>query len=154
MLAAPGQEEPAQLVKILIPIAQLVDREKLARVLHALSAFPNPLIVLLHVIELPSRTTPLEIDLVRKDADAAEAKLNPVADWLKQQHYNVVVKIAVARNAIEGIITEANTGSYSFVVLMKRRIKQRFGGLFQKSTSEAVIRAITCPAITMLVDIP
>jgi len=139
-------------VKILIPISTFVDREKIAHALHALSVFKDPTIVLFHVVEAPSRTTPVNTHPFKDEIADAESRLLPTADWLRSQNYNAVVRVVVARDKVEGIVAEANEGGYSFVLMMKRKIRGRIGKLFHKSTSEAVIRSARCLVLTTLVD--
>jgi len=140
------------LVKILIPISSFVDREKIAHALHALSVFKDPMIVLFHVVEVPSRTSPVNAHPFKDQIAEAEDRLLPIADWLRSQNYNAVVRVVVARDRVEGIVTEANEGSYSFVLMMKRKIRGGIGKLFHKSTSEAVIRSVKCLVLTTLLD--
>jgi len=139
-------------VKILIPISSFVDREKIAHALHALSVFKNPMVVLFHVIEVPSRTSPVDTHPFKNEIAEAENRLVPVADWLRSQNYNAVVRVVVARDTVEGIVAEANEGDYSFVLMMKRKIRSGIAKLFHKSTSEAVIRSAKCLVLTTLVD--
>jgi nucleotide-binding universal stress UspA family protein len=139
-------------VKILIPISSFVDREKIAQALHALSVFKDPGVVLFHVVEVPSRTSPVNTHPFKNEIAEAEVRLLPVADWLRSQNYNTVVRVVVARDKVEGIVTEANEGDYSFVLMMKRKMRGGIGRLFHKSTSEAVIRSAKCLVLTTLVD--
>jgi len=139
-------------VKILIPISSFADREKIAHALHALSVFKNPMVVLFHVVEVPSRTSPVNTHPFKKEIAEAEGRLLPVADWLRSQNYNAVVRVVVARDKVGGIVTEANEGRYSFVLMMKRKIRGGIAKLFHKSTSEAVIRSVKCLVLTTLVD--
>lgn len=147
---SPGSEQYS--VKILIPIATYVDKEKITRALHALSAFRNPLLVLFHVIELPSSTVPVNGSLYGEEISRSEARLGPIADWLSAQGYAVRVRVVVARKIAEGIIDEANSGGYAFVVMMKRKIRRGIGRLFQRSVSEAVIKSTKCMVLTALVE--
>jgi len=139
-------------VKILIPISSFVDREKIAHALHALSVFKDPMVVLFHVVEVPSRTSPVNTHPFKDEIAEAEDRLLPLADWLRSQKYNAVVRVVIARDKVEGIVAEANEGAYSFVLMMKRKIGGRIGKLFHKSTSEAVIRSVRCLVLTTLVD--
>ena len=139
-------------VKILIPISSFVDREKIAQALHALSVFKDPKVVLFHVVEVPSRTSPVDTHPFKNEMAEAENRLLPIADWLRSQNYNAVVRVVVARDKVEGIVTEANEGDYSFVLMMKRKIRGGIAKLFHKSTSEAVIRSVKCLVLTTLMD--
>jgi len=139
-------------VKILIPISTFVDREKIAHALHALSVFKDPMIVLFHVVEVPSRTSPINTHPFKDEIAEAENRLRPVADWLRSQNYNAVVRVVVARDKVEGIVAETNEGDYSFVLMMKRKIRGGIAKLFHKSTSEAVIRSVRCLVLTTLLD--
>lgn len=150
-----SMKEPASnehLVKILIPIASFVDKEKLLSGLNALTLFRSPLIMLFHVIALPSRTSPLDISAHKEAVSAAENRLKDIAEWLKEQGCQVMVKVVLARNIVEGIVTEANSGNYSVVLMMKRKMRKGLGALLQKSISERVIRSVNCLVLTTLVD--
>jgi len=139
-------------VKILIPISSFLDRKKIAQALHALSVFKEPIVVLFHVVEVPSRTSPVDAHHFKNEMTEAEDRLLPIADWLRSQNYDAVVRVVVARDTVEGIITEANEGDYSFVLMMKRKIRGGIAKLFHKSTSEAVIRSVKCLVLTTLMD--
>jgi len=139
-------------VKILIPISTFVDREKIAHALHALSVFKDPVVVLFHVVEVPSRTSPVNTHPFKDEIAEAEDRLLPIADWLRSQNYNAVVRVVIARDRVEGIVAEANEGGYSFVLMMKRKIRGGISKLFHRSTSEAVIRSARCLVLTTLMD--
>lgn len=139
-------------VKILIPISSFVDRKKIAHALHALSVFKDPIVVLFHVLEVPSRTSPVNTHPFKDEIAEAENRLLQLADWLRSQNYNAVVRVVVARDTVEGIVAEANEGDYSFVLMMKRKIRGGIAKLFHKSTSEAVIRSVKCLVLTTLVE--
>jgi hypothetical protein len=62
------------------------------------------------------------------------------------------LKVLVARDAVEAIVTEANTGGYRFAFLMKRRMPKGWRRLFQKSVSEHVTRHAKCFVVTRLID--
>ena len=137
--------------KILIPLGPTLDRPKIVAALQALSSFRNPLLVPFHVIELPSRTAPLDSALYEAEFKEAEkGHLLDVARWLRDQGYHVQTKVAVARDVTDGIIEEANNGEYVAVLLLKRRVKK---GFFRrpKSVSEKVSRYVECLVITQLV---
>jgi len=137
---------------ILIPVASFIDRERLAEALHVLTVFPSPILVLLRVVEIPSRTLPISAEASREEVEAAERELAPVAEWLKRQGFDARVRVAVARRVVDGIIEEANSGGYAAVVMLKRRIRGGLGRLFEKSVSEAVIRDVKCMVIVMLME--
>jgi nucleotide-binding universal stress UspA family protein len=143
---------PPYTAKILIPIASYIDRERLAKVLHALSVFQNPLIVLLHVIEVPSRTVPLEPFGQEREIALAHSRLSQTSLWLKEQGYESKTKVVIARSIPEGIVTEANLEGYSAVILMKRRTISIWDRLRHRSVSERVIRSAKCMVITILVE--
>ena len=137
-------------VKILVPIATRADRELMARALYALSAFKDPEVVLFHVVEMPSRTVPIEVISHREEIALAEEVLSPTAEWLEKEGYRTRKKIVVARDVAEAIVTEANSEDYMFVIMTKRRPKKGFRGLFDRSVSEAVIRQTKCMVLTTL----
>jgi nucleotide-binding universal stress UspA family protein len=137
--------------KILIPLGPELDKPKMISALDALSSFKEPLLVLFHVIELPSRTVPLDQAIQESDFKETEEKhVLQVAKWLREQGYNVQTKVAVARSVADGVIEEANNGEYNAVLLLKRRLKQGFLRR-HKSVSEKVSRYVECPVITQLI---
>jgi nucleotide-binding universal stress UspA family protein len=137
--------------RILIPLGPALDKPKIVAALQALSSFKNPLLILFHVIELPSRTTPLEPAYYENEfREAEKTYLLNAARWLRDQGYHVQTKVAVARSVIDGIIEEANNGEYVAVLLLKRRAKK---GLLRrhKSISEKVSRYVEVLVITQLI---
>ncbi|WXG43412.1 MAG: universal stress protein [Promethearchaeati archaeon SRVP18_Atabeyarchaeia-1] len=137
--------------KILIPLGPTLDKPKMAAALQALSSFRNPLLVLFHVIELPSRTAPLDSAYYDSEFKEAEKKyLLDATRWLKDQGYHVQTKVAVAREVTDGIIVEANNGEYVAVLLLKRRAEKGFLRR-HRSVSEKVSRYVECLVITQLV---
>jgi len=136
--------------KILVPLGPELDKPKMISALGILSSFKQPLIVLLHVIELPSRTVPLDQAIQESEFKETEEKhVLQVAKWLREQGYNVQTKVAVARSVADGVIEEATNGDYSAVLLLKRRLKKGFLKR-HKSVSEKVSRYVECPVITQL----
>lgn len=137
-------------VKILIPIADRADRQLMTRALYALSAFKDPEIVLFHVVEMPSRTVPIEVVSHKEEIALADEILSPISEWLKEQNYAARKKIVVARDVAEAIVNEANADDYVFVIMTKREPKKGVGGLFHRSVSERVIRQAKCMVLTTL----
>lgn len=116
--------------------------------LHVLSAFKNPSIVLLHVIEVPSRTATLETEPYQDDISRAENELNDVSTWLSNQGLNVQLKVAVARNIADGIVEETERDGYLIVFMMKRRAERGWRQLFTRSVSQRVVRHANCLVLT------
>ncbi|MGQ9542484.1 MAG: universal stress protein [Candidatus Bathyarchaeia archaeon] len=139
--------------KILIPIADFYDKEKITHGLQILSVFKNPLIVLLHIIEVPSRTQSLNTHPYKNDIAERKERIERVADWLREQDYEVKVKVALARSVVEGIVTEANIGKYDAILMLKRRVRKGFLRVFRKSISEAVIRSAEPVVLVTLADL-
>jgi len=137
-------------VTILVPIATRADRQLMTRALYALSAFKDPEIVLFHVVEMPSRTVPIEVISHREEIALADEVLSPTAEWLEKEGYRTRKKIVVARDVAEAIVTEANSEDYTFVIMTKRRPKKGVRGLFHRSVSEQVIRETKCMVLTTL----
>ncbi len=137
-------------VKILVPIATRADRQLMTTALYALSAFRDPEVVLFHVVEMPSRTVPIEVISHREEIALADEVLSPTAEWLEKEGYRTRKKIVVARDVAEAIVTEANSEDYMFVIMTKRRPKKGLRGLFHRSVSEAVIRESKCMVLTTL----
>ncbi|MEM2896772.1 MAG: universal stress protein [Candidatus Bathyarchaeia archaeon] len=138
--------------KILIPISNFIDKEKLIQALHILSKLENPSIVLFHVIEIPSTTVPIDSSILDQEIKEAKKMLDNVSRWLNEQNYKSLIKVVVARNVVEGIVEEANSGDYALTLMLKRRVKKGLKSLFHKSISEAVIRSVRCLVIVMLAE--
>lgn len=138
--------------KILIPISNFIDKERLIQALYILSKLENPLIVLFHVIEAPSRTVPLNSSVFQQEIKEAEEMLKKVSKWLIEQKYKTSIKVVIARNVVEGIVEEANSGNYTLTLMLKRKVKKGLKGLFHKSISEAVIRSVKCLVIIILAE--
>ena len=145
-----GQTRKKPPVKILVPIATSADRQLMTRALYALSAFKDPEIVLFHVVELPSRTVPIEVVSHKEEIALADEVLSPVAEWLKEQGYVSRKKIVVARDVAEAIVNETIAEDYAFVIMTKRQPKKGVRGLFHHSVSEHVIREAKCMVLTTL----
>jgi len=137
-------------VKILVPIATSADRQLMTRALYALSAFKDPEVVLFHVVEMPSRTVPIEVISHKEEIALADEILSPTTEWLEKQGYATRKKIVVARDVAEAIVTEANSEDYTFVIMTKRRPKKGLRGLFHRSVSERVTRETKCMVLTTL----
>ena len=137
-------------VKILVPIADRADKQLMTRALYALSAFKDPEIVLFHVVEMPSRTVPIEVISYKEEIALADEVLSPISEWLKEQGYVTRKKIVVARDVAEAIVNQANSEDYAFVIMTKREPKKGVRGLFHHSVSERVIRETKCMVLTTL----
>jgi len=151
MLSRSRRKPPA---KILIPIAGSADKELMVRALYALSAFRDPEIILFHVVEMPSRTVPIEVVSHKEEISLAEDILSPTEKWLREQGYAVAKKIVVARDVAEAIVSEGNSGDYTFVIMTKRRPEKGIRGLFHRSVSEKIIRESKCMVLTTLAAEP
>ncbi len=134
--------------RILIPVGDAISKKLITRALHVLSAFRKPAIVLLHVVEVPSRTSALDPEAYRSEIDKAKDRLMELSKWLADQGLHVTVKVAVARNVVEGIIDETETDGYLIVFLMKRRIRSGWRQFFTRSVSERVVRQASCLVMT------
>jgi len=138
--------------RILIPISTFVDKPRLFKALQVLSNLKNPVVVLFKVVEVPRRTTPLDPSVWKEDIERAENFLAKLTSWLRGEGYRVETKVVTARDAAEGIIAEANDGSYTVVLLTKRRVHGGWGRIFHKSISEIVIRYTNPLVLTFLAD--
>lgn len=143
--------EKEHVTQLLVPVANYVDREKLAEALHAVSVFRDPLVVLLHVVEVPF-SAPLDPSPYKDEIYKAGQFVSPIADWLREQGYHVKIEIRTARDSAEGIVEEANAGGYAAVLLMKRRTPQGWRRIFHRSDTERVIQDVDCLSIVFLVD--
>lgn len=125
-----------------------MSRKLITQALHVLSAFKHPIIVLFHVVEVPSLTATLDPEPYRSELDKAEQKLNDLAKWLTSQSIKVRVRVVVARNVAEGIIDETETGDYFLVFLMKRRFRRGWRNLLKRSVSQKVVRFASSLVLT------
>jgi nucleotide-binding universal stress UspA family protein len=141
-------KEPETQTKILIPVGKLVSKGLITQALHVLSTFKDPLIVLFHVVEIPSRTSTLDPELYRLQIDESERILNELATWLIQQGLKVRIKVAVARSAADGIVEETERDGYLIVFLMKRKTTKGWRRYFARSVSEKVVRHSNCLVLT------
>lgn len=146
-----SHEEEEHAVKLLVPISNYVDKAKLAEALHAVSVFKDPLIVLLHVVEVPF-SAPLDPSPYKDEIYKAGQFVTPIAEWLRQENYHVKVEIRTARDSAGGIIEEANAGGYAAVLLMKRRPPKGWRRIFHRSDTERVIQDVNCLNIVFLID--
>ncbi len=126
----------------------MLSKRLILQALHVLSAFKSPSIVLLYVIEVPSRTATLETEPYQDNIKRAENRLNEVSKWLVSQGFKVHVKVGVARNIAEGIVEETESDGYLIVFLMKRRAERGWRRLFTRSVSEQVVRRANCLVLT------
>ncbi|MEM3608253.1 MAG: universal stress protein [Candidatus Bathyarchaeia archaeon] len=138
--------------KILIPISNFIDREKVAKALHAVSTPETHSIVLLHIIEVPSLTSPIDASHFKEEVDKAAEKLERVAEWIRRQGYKAQVKVLVARDVAEGIVEESNIGGYQIILMMKRKVRGGLSKLLHRSVSEKVIRSTKAMVLTFLVE--
>jgi len=142
----------AETAKILIPVGDIVSKELITKALHLLSTFKSPLIVLFHVIEVPSRTATLETEPYEAQIKSAEKRLVDLSTWLTEQGLEVRIKVAIARYIAEGIIDEVNRDGYLVVFLMKRKMAKGWKRLFTRSVSERVIRSANCLVMIATLD--
>ena len=138
--------------RILIPLGEKINRERITQALHILSVFSDPLVVLFQVIEVPSRTATLEPELYKDAIRNAEGRLSELSNWLSDQGIKVRTKVALARNAAEGIIAETENENYLIIFLMKRKTKKGWKRLFSRSISQEVVRNANCLVMTAPVE--
>ena len=138
--------------RILVPVFTFIDKRKLFRALQVLSTLKNPLVVLFRVVEVPRQTTPLDPTVWRDDMKMAEDFLREAASSLQSEGYRVQTKVVTSRKTADGIISEANNGNYTVVLLMKRRITNGWGKIFHKSITEEVIRFTNPLVLTFLAE--
>jgi len=139
-------------MKILVPISNFVDRERLLEALSVFKSIEGFSVTLFNVIEVSSITIPLNSEIFEREISETRSKLLPFTNWLESQNFNTKLKVSVSRSAAEGIIEEANSGGYSFIIMMKRKFRGKFQKLFHKSITEAVIRNTKCMVLTFLID--
>lgn len=134
---------------VLIPVSSFVDKARLARALYTLSAFRRPKIVLFHVVELKSRTAPVDVEPFKEHVEKARKFLEEVSSWLEKQGYEASTKVAVARSAADGITEEANSRDYDAVVMMKRKARRGIAALLHRSVSASVIKRVKRPVLVV-----
>ena len=138
--------------KILIPVSSFFNRQSLIRALRVLAVLKDASIVVFHIFEVPRRTTPLDPHIWDEDLKKAEKFLKPLVEWLGGQGYTVELKVVTARDSAEAIVTEANSGDYSVVLLLKRRMPRSWTRGLHRSISERVIRDANPPVLTLLAE--
>lgn len=131
-------------MKVLLPVSETVDKERIIRAFDTISVRKGATVVVFHVIELPSRASPLESSPYKEDIVNAENRLRDIANWLKSQNFEAKVKVVVARDAVHGIVDEAELGDYTFVLMLKRGATRGLLKFFRRSVSEAVIGQARC----------
>lgn len=134
---------------VLIPVSKFVDKARLAKALYTLSAFRRPRIVLFHVVELKSRTAPVDLEPFKEHVEKARKFLEEVSGWLEKQGYEASVKVAVARSAADGITEEANSRDYDAIIMMKRRARKGVAALLHRSVSASVIKRVKRPVLVV-----
>ncbi|NHJ14261.1 MAG: universal stress protein [Candidatus Thorarchaeota archaeon] len=135
---------------VLIPISGKIEHADLIAAMLPLLRFQTTNLTLLHVIETPI-STPLGSEGMDDIFKESENKIRPIRDWLNSQGYVATIKIVTARHVEEAIAEEGGSGEYSMIFMMKRRKKKGLLGRFSKSVTEAVIRSVDCPVVTILV---
>ena len=138
--------------KILIPVSSFFDRKSLIKALRVLAVLKDATIVVFHIIEVPQMTNPLDPKIWGEEIKKAEKFLDELAIWLEEQGYKVERKVKTARDAAEGIVSEANNGEYSVVLLLKRRMARSWARSLRRSISERVIRDANPPVLTLLAE--
>ena len=138
--------------KILIPVSSFFDRKSLLKALRVLAVLKDATIVVFHIVEVPQMTNPLDPKIWDEEIKKAGKFLDGLAVWLEEQGYKVERKVKTARNAAEGIVSEANNGEYSVVLLLKRRMARSWARSLRRSISERVIRDANPPVLTLLAE--
>jgi len=138
--------------KILIPVSSFFDRKSLIKALRVLAVLKDATIVVFHIVEVPQMTNPLDPKIWAEEIKKAEKFLEGLAVWLEEQGYKVERKVKTARDAAEGIVSEANNGEYSVVLLLKRRMARSWARSLRRSISERVIRDANPPVLTLLAE--
>lgn len=145
-------QEEGSAGKVLVPISNFFDRKGITRALKILRIRGTEPIVVFHIVEAPQITTPLDPPLWDEQIKKAEGFIESAVVWLKSEGFNVERKVKVARDSADGIITEANNGDYSVVVLLKRRVARSWTRPLHRSISERVIRDANPPVLTLLAE--
>jgi nucleotide-binding universal stress UspA family protein len=146
------KEKYKRIIKILIPISNFVDREMLIDALNIFKSLGDISITLFNIVEVSSTTLPINSFLFKREISNERSRIQRLVDWLISQNFNVNLKVSIARSSAEGIIEEANSEGYSFIIMMKRKFRGRFQKLFHKSITEDVIRNTRCMVLTFLID--
>jgi len=147
-LTTPSRRPKHLEAKILIPIGLVFNKRRITQALHALSAFRKPTVVLLHIVEVPSRTATLEPEPYQDDIEKAKRTLTDLVVWLRQQGFRARLKVALARSAAQGILDELEIDGYFMVFLMKRKTPRGLRRLFTHSVSQEVVKKAHCLILT------
>ncbi len=124
----------------------------LIEALNIFKASRNVLITLFNVVEVSSTTLPINSSLFEREITNERSRMQPLANWLNSQNFEVNLKVSVSRSSAEGIIEEANSEGYYFIIMMKRKLRGRFQKFFHKSITEEVIKKTRCMVLTFLID--
>ncbi len=121
-------------------LSEAVDKERVLRALKSLAA-TKAKVVIFHVIEVPSRSSPIETMPYIDQVSGWEKRLKETADWLRNQNFDVSLKVVVARDSVHGIVDEADLGDYSLILLLKRAVERGgFARFFRRSVSQGIVR--------------
>lgn len=161
--------------RILMPVGEWEpDRKAMLPALYLMSKMkPKPQVMLLSVINVPA-TAPLDASQFRDIIHKTGSKLKPLAGWLSGQGFKTSVKIALARDVVEGIVEEASRPGCAAVLMQKRNKPDRVlpkgkghplkpleflvvalmsTAIFRDSTTWRVMNSLkTCPVIVTLAD--
>ena len=140
---------------ILVPVPGPLDKEKLVLMLDKLHFLGKPNLTLFHVVEVRSRTSPLNSEFFRDAINKAEKSLKPLKKWLEKLGYKTSIKVMLARDVAEGIIDEAELGGYDAILMVRRggrTLRNLLKTIFSGSVSEKVARHVECPVIMVKME--
>lgn len=124
----------------------------LIEALNIFKSTRNLSITLFNVVEISSTTLPINSSLFEREIANERSRMQPLASWLNSQNFDVNLKVSVSRSSAEGIVEEANSEGYYFIIMMKRKLRGRFQNFFHKSITEDVIKNTRCMVLTFLID--
>ncbi len=133
--------------KVLLPVPSKVDKYLVSKYMSVIQLLREPEVVILNVIQLPFSSS-LDQEQHAEAIETSRRELEKLKEFFRQQGINAKVKVGIGRDAADGIITEAKTGDYSLILMVKRR-KGKFK-IFEKSVTKKVLSHVDIPVISVL----
>ena len=109
--------------------------------------------VLFNVIATPT-TTATYRETLGDLIESSYSVLSELRSWLENLGYVVDLKVIAARDVVSGITEEIERGSYSLIILHRKRRRRlaAVGGRFLKSISQKLLETSSVPVLVIPVD--
>lgn len=145
---------PTEANRILMPVGDWEpDRKAMLPALYLMSKMkPRPQVMLFNVISVPT-TAPLDASQFRDIIDKTKSRMmNPLAKWLSGQGFDVSVKMALARDVVEGIVEEASKNGCMAVLMQKKGRPDRVlpKGVKRKNFAANVAKTLEFIVVAMI----